>query len=153
MWEMLDSLQIYLRQSQKEQGAINSKTIPILRNLFMIVLARDRKYVDGKIREILQLQVPYVVICGEKYQSPNVIFVERNGKWDAINKAAEHISTDCKVVALNDVDTEIHGLQHALSHINDQVALVYCKVVVRDGAQVQFYKLLDPLRKRFHFAV
>jgi len=94
--------------------------------------------------------VPYIIICGEKVNHPNVVYREARGKWDAINFGSHFMPRDTSVVVLNDVDTRIHNFEHALSHLSSGVDLVYCKVNVSKGPQVKFYRIADPIRKRFH---
>ena len=57
---------------------------------------------------------------------------------------------DADVVVLNDVDTRIYNFEHALSHLNGEADIVYCRVNVLKGPQVKFYRIADPIRKRFH---
>ena len=118
--------------------------------LFFIVPARDRRGVKEKIMELENMQVPFLIVCGEKINHPNVVYREARGKWDAINFGSQFIPEDVEVVVLNDVDTRIHNFEHALSHLNGEASIVYCKVNVPKGPQVKFYKIADPIRKRFH---
>lgn len=53
--------------------------------LFFTVLARDKKHVDAKIRELENLGVLYKIICGERLNHPNVMYRTPKGKYDAIN--------------------------------------------------------------------
>ena len=119
-------------------------------NLFFIVLARDQRYVKEKIMELEDIQVPYLIVCGEKMDHPKVVYREARGKWDAINFGSQFIPKDADVVVLNDVDTRIHNFEHALSHLYNGADLVYCRVNVTKGPQVKFYRIADPIRKRFH---
>ena len=121
-------------------------------NPFFIVSARNRENVDTKIAELKKMKVPFLVVCGEKVDHPNVIYRENAGKWDAINYAMEFLPEDANIIVLNDVDTEIHGFENAISDLDTEADLIYCKVQVSRGPQVKFYKLLNPLRSRFHFA-
>ena len=59
---------------------------------------------------------------------------------------------EADVIALNDVDTKIHNIKHALKHLNSNVDLIYCRLKVSNGPQVMFYRILDPIRKRLHVA-
>jgi cellulose synthase/poly-beta-1,6-N-acetylglucosamine synthase-like glycosyltransferase len=118
--------------------------------LFFIVPARNRKNVEEKIMELESMQVPFLIVCGERINHPNVVYREARGKWDAINFGSQFIPEDVEVVVLNDVDTRIHNFKHALSHLNGEVGIVYCKVNVPKGPQVKFYKIADPIRKRLH---
>jgi cellulose synthase/poly-beta-1,6-N-acetylglucosamine synthase-like glycosyltransferase len=119
-------------------------------NLFFIVLARDQRHVREKIMELEDMQVPYLIVCGKRIDHPRVVYREARGKWDAINFGSQFIPKDADVVVLNDVDTRIHNFEHALSHLYDGVDLVYCRVNVARGPQVKFYRIADPIRKRFH---
>ncbi len=49
------------------------------------------------------------------------------------------------------MDTKITNFNHALTHLKEY-GLVYCSVNVSKGPQVKFYKILNPLRRRFHVA-
>jgi hypothetical protein len=115
-----------------------------------MVLARDAKHVPEKIAELEGLGVSYLVVCGERVNHPNVVYREANGKWDAINFGAKHIPSDAEIIIFNDVDTKIHNFSFALSCLASRADLVYCRVKVSDGPQVMFYKILDPIRQRFH---
>jgi len=117
---------------------------------FFIVLARNRKNVEEKIMELEGMRVPYVIVCGERLNHPGVVYREARGKWDAINFGSRFVSKDADVVVLNDVDTRIYNFEHALSHLNGKADIVYCKVNVSKGPQVKFYRIADPIRKRFH---
>ncbi|MDH5266238.1 MAG: hypothetical protein OEW62_01015 [Candidatus Bathyarchaeota archaeon] len=111
--------------------------------LFFIVLARDRKHVDDKIRELEALGVPYRIVCGERLNHPNVVYRAPKGKYDAINFSLKLIPKDVDIVVLNDVDTEIYNFEAALCYLeNKKVALVFAKDVVRSGPQVLFHQLL-----------
>jgi len=94
--------------------------------------------------------VNYIIVCGEKLNHKNVVYRPPKGKWDAINFGSKFVPRDVNVVVLNDVDTRIHNFEHALSHLYDGVDLVYCRVNVARGPQVKFYRIADPIRKRFH---
>ena len=69
--------------------------------LFFVVLARDRKYVFSKIKELEQLKVPYVIICGEKIKHPKVIYRPPKGKYDAINYAVRFIPSNPDIIVFN----------------------------------------------------
>ena len=81
---------------------------------------------------------------------PNVVYREARGKLDAINFGSKFVPEDADVVVLNDVDTRMHNFEHALSHLNGDADLVYCRVSVSKGPQVKFYRIADPIRKRLH---
>jgi cellulose synthase/poly-beta-1,6-N-acetylglucosamine synthase-like glycosyltransferase len=117
---------------------------------FFIVPARNRKNVEEKFMELESMRMPYIIVCGEKLNHPNVVYREVRGKWDAINFGSRFMPKDANVVVLNDVDTRIHNFEHALSHLNDEADIVYCKVNVSKGPQMKFYKIADPIRKKFH---
>jgi hypothetical protein len=99
--------------------------------------------------ELEQMNVPFVVVCGEKVPQSNVVYREAMGKWDAINFAAQSVPKEAEIIVLNDVDTTIHHIEYAL-HCLDSADIVYCRVNVTEGPQVKFYKILDPVRKNFH---
>ncbi len=116
--------------------------------VFFVVLARDANLVLEKARELTELGYPFVVICGEPVDHPNVVFRQPSGKYDAINFSLNFIPNNFDVVAFNDVDTRIHNLGCALGLMqNSALSLVYAKVRVQSGPQLSFYKLLDPLRR------
>lgn len=119
---------------------------------FFLVLARNGRYIPDKIEELKGLGVPYVIVCGERLDRTNVVYREPEGKWDAVNFGSRFVPEGTDVVVLNDVDTTIHNLKHALSHLEKEAGLVYCRVKVPRGPQVKFYKILDPIRKRLHVA-
>jgi len=118
-------------------------------SVFFLVLARDGAHVMEKIEELEGMRVPFVVVCGSKVEHPSVAYREPRGKWDAINFGARFVPGDADAVALNDVDTRVHGLEHALSHL-EEADLVYCRVNVAGGPQVKFYRMADPIRRRLH---
>jgi len=97
------------------------------------------------------MQVPYVIVCGEVVNYPNVIYHENAGKWDAINFALQYLPEDSTMIVLNDVDTEIHNFETALLRASTD-DLVYCSVQVSFGPQMKFYRLLNPIRSVFHIA-
>ena len=96
------------------------------------------------------MQVRYLIVCGERLNHPNVVYREARGKWDAINFGSQFVPKDADVVVLNDVDTVIHNFEHALSHLNGEADIVYCRVNVLKGPQIKFYRIADPIRKRLH---
>ena len=119
---------------------------------FFIVPARNQENLDAKIAELQKMNVSFIIVCGEKVNHPNVVYQENRGKWAAINLAAKFIPKEAKVIVLNDVDTEIHNFKLAFPCLSEKIALVYCRVEVSMGPQVKFYKILNPLRKKFHIA-
>jgi cellulose synthase/poly-beta-1,6-N-acetylglucosamine synthase-like glycosyltransferase len=121
-------------------------------NPFFIVCARNKHLVENKILELEQINIPFIIVCGEKFNHPNVLYKKAIGKWDAINFGAKYIPERCDVIILNDVDTKIHNLKQALDSLNDQADITYCRVIVSRGPQVKFYKILDPIRGRLHIA-
>jgi len=122
-------------------------------NLFFIVLARDRKHIDNKIRELENLRVQYKIICGESLNHPNVIYRSPKGKYDAINFSVSIIPKDAKIIVMNDVDTTIHNFQHGLRYFNDEkVALVFGTEIVKKGPQRLFFTILNPIRKKIPIA-
>jgi cellulose synthase/poly-beta-1,6-N-acetylglucosamine synthase-like glycosyltransferase len=121
-----------------------------MKNIFFIIPARNKENVKEKIMELENLKVNYIIVCGEKLNHKNVVYRPPKGKWDAINFGSQFVPRNVNVVVLNDVDTVIHNFEHALSHLNDEADIVYCKVNVLKGPQVKFYRIADPIRKRFH---
>lgn len=116
--------------------------------VFFIVLARDRKHVKEKINELNDLGVPYVFVCGEPISAPNIVYRKPVGKYDAINFGAKFVPYDADIVVLNDVDTRVHGFNEALKYFAyEKVALVFSKVIVKEGPQTIFYLFLDSIRK------
>jgi hypothetical protein len=121
--------------------------------VFFLVPARSAKGLDGKITELEGLGFPYVVVCGEKVDHPNVVFREPRGKFDAINEGLKYVPSETEVVALNDADTRIHGLTDAFGLVERQgYDLVYARVNVTGGPQLAFYSYLDSLRRRIPIA-
>jgi len=121
-------------------------------NSFFLVLARDRQNVKEKIVELEDMSLPFIIVCGERVNHPSVIYREAKGKWDAINFGAQFVPKAAEVVTLNDVDARIHNLNQAFDHLNAKADLIYCGVNVSAGPQMKFYKILDPIRRRFHVA-
>lgn len=122
-------------------------------NLFFLVPARDGKHVHHKIEELKDMNVPFTIICGENVSSPAIIHRKPRGKYDAINYGSELVNDNTEIVCLNDVDTTIYNFERALSLFNNQnVDLVFCKVIVTNGPQPHFYRLLDAIRRRIPIA-
>ena len=131
-------------------SAIGTKTSP---KTFFIVSARDSSLIARKVRELEHLGYPYVIVCGDKTDLPNVVHRPPTGKYDAMNFGLQFVPPDIDVVAFNDVDTQIHNLEAALRAIkNDTVSLVFARVEVAEGPQLTFYMILDPLRRRVPIA-
>jgi len=96
--------------------------------VFFLVLARDETHVSEKIEELKQLEVPYLVVCGERIGNSHIIYRKRKGKYDAINYGAGFIPKDADLVVLNDVDTKICNFEEALKNFRSKnVALVFAK--------------------------
>ena len=121
--------------------------------VFFIVLAREGSEVERKARELDGLGFPYIVVCGEKVNHPNVVYREPRGKYDSINFGLQFVPSNTDVVAFNDVDTEVHNFEDALRVIQDEnVSLVFVRVNVKHGPQLTFYSFLDALRRRIPIA-
>ncbi len=105
--------------------------------------------VESKISELESYGFPYTVVCGEEMAANRVVFRKPAGKWDAINYGCEFVPSNVDVVAINDVDTTIHNLEHALA-LTSEFDLVYCAVKPDGGPQVAFYAFADPLRARLN---
>ena len=121
--------------------------------VFFVVLARDASAIDGKARELAGLGYPYMIVCGEKVNSPHVVYREPKGKYDAINFGLKFVPSDTDIVVLNDVDTEIHNFEGAIRLLrDDNISLIFVKVNVEHGPQLMFYSFLDALRKRIPIA-
>jgi cellulose synthase/poly-beta-1,6-N-acetylglucosamine synthase-like glycosyltransferase len=116
---------------------------------FFLVLARDEKHVSEKIEELRVLGVPYLIVCGQRLNHPNMLYREPKGKYDAINFGFRFIPEDTDVVVLNDVDTKIVNFGAALQLFRfNSVALVFGRVNVTEGPQRLFYGFLDRIRRR-----
>jgi cellulose synthase/poly-beta-1,6-N-acetylglucosamine synthase-like glycosyltransferase len=93
--------------------------------------------------------MPFLVVCGKRVNDTNLVYREPIGKYDAINFGFEFIPKDVDVVALNDVDTRIHGFGSALRCFNlSNVGLVFAGISVKEGPQGLFYRILDSIRRR-----
>jgi cellulose synthase/poly-beta-1,6-N-acetylglucosamine synthase-like glycosyltransferase len=116
---------------------------------FFLVLARDEKHVDEKIKELKVLGIPYLIVCGTILNHPNIVYRKPMGKYDAINFGFKFIPEDTDVVVLNDVDTKIRNLEAALRWFHSEdIALIFVRVVVKEGPQKFFYNILDRIRRR-----
>ena len=121
--------------------------------VFFVVLARDAAKVPDKTRELDGLGFPYVIVCGERFDHPNVVYRAPKGKYDAVNFGLKFIPSDVDVVAFNDVDAEIHDPEAALRLLEDNsYSLVFVKVRVTGGPQLTFYSILDFLRSKIPIA-
>lgn len=122
-------------------------------SIFFLVLARDKKFVTEKIRELEMLDVPYVIVCGERLSHPNVVYRPPIGKYDAINFGINLIPENVDMIALNDVDTKIHNFDQALQYFADSnVDLLLTTEMIKEGPQVSFFTLLNPIRRRIFLA-
>jgi len=120
---------------------------------FFLVFSRDENYVNKKIRELKELRVPYLIVCGKRINHPSVVYRKAQGKYDAINFGAKFVPKYANVVALNDADTKINNFQAALRHFDcRKVALVFTRVSVKEGPQKMFYAILNPIRRRVPIA-
>lgn len=117
--------------------------------VFFLVLARDGRMVEEKARELESKGFPFLVVCGEETGDDRVMFREAVGKWDAINYGYRHLPPGFDTIAINDVDTSIHELGHALA-LASKFDLVYCAVDPGGGPQSAFYAFADPLRSRLN---
>ena len=116
--------------------------------VFFVVLARDSSLILGKIKELESFGYPYVIVCGERFSHPNVVFKRPVGKYDAINFSLNYIPVETDVVVFNDVDAEINNFACALELFEkSDISLVYAKVRVEFGPQLLFYRFLDALRR------
>lgn len=124
-----------------------------MNTLFFVVLARDRNYVSEKISELERLRVPYVVVCGEDFDHPLVTYRAPRGKYDAINFAERLVPEDVNIVVFNDVDTKICNFHAMLRYFEDtRTSVVFASELVREGPQVLFFKIFNPVRKRVPLA-
>jgi len=116
--------------------------------IFFVVLARDRGHVEEKVRELVRLGVPYVVVCGERLNHPNVVYRAPVGKYDAINFGVGLVPRDVDVIVLHDVDTKIHNFKAALRYFKyKKVAVVFAKIVL-EGPQNLFFRMQDAIKRR-----
>lgn len=114
---------------------------------FCLVLARSANSIRTKMREIERLGLPFIVVCGESFDDPRVVHRPPIGKWDAINFGYGYIPGEADVVVLNDVDTEIHGLDHMFSSVARGSDFVYAAVRPSGGPQPKFYAIANPLNR------
>jgi hypothetical protein len=116
---------------------------------FFVVLAREGKYVPEKVRELKDLGVSYLIVCGENLRLPNVVHRTARGKYDAINFAAQNLPEDASVIAFNDVDTRIRNIEEALRDFKrTRASLLFAKLRVKEGPQIFLNTILDRLKRR-----
>jgi len=121
--------------------------------VFFVVLARDASLLDRKLVELENLGYPYVVVCGEKVNHPNVVYRMPKGKYDAVNFGLRFVPEGVDVVVFNDVDAEIHNFDEAIRFMESENAdLVFVRVDVGCGPQLTFYSFLDALRRHVPIA-
>ena len=129
---------------------VNEGGVPI-QKVFFLVMARTKKGIDEKISELKHLDVPFIIICGEKSDNPFILYREKKGKFDAINYGSNYLPENAEFICINDVDTKIFNFNNALEPFKDpRVALVYCRVKVGDGPQTHFYPILDGIRSKIN---
>jgi len=122
---------------------------PVTESTFFLVLARNSRHIAEKIAELEKAGFPYIIVSGERFDPPNVVFRPPRGKYDAINHGAKLLPKDTDTVVLNDVDTKLTQIGDALSILREKdVGMVFAKVLVNEGPQVTFNKLLDRLRSK-----
>ena len=78
--------------------------------------------VAEKISELEEMDVPFLVVCGEKINHPKVVYRKANGKWDAVNYGSQFVPEKTNVVVLNDVDTKIHNFEYALTRLSNEIS-------------------------------
>jgi len=118
-----------------------------------VVLARDKRFVKKKIEELEKFKIPYIIICGENMNHPNVKYRFPKGKYDAINYSINFIPKDVDIIIFNDVDTRILCIHAMLKHFDrEDVGMVYSPELVVRGPQSLFFKIFNPVRKRIPLA-
>jgi cellulose synthase/poly-beta-1,6-N-acetylglucosamine synthase-like glycosyltransferase len=123
------------------------------RNVFFVVLARDKRHVNVKIEELERLDVPYRIICGDIIDHPKVVCRRPKGKYDAINHSLSLIPEDASIVIYNDVDTRIINYKPLLERLkNENIGMAYAPELVTEGPQATFFKIFNPLRSRIPLA-
>jgi hypothetical protein len=136
--------------SKKKIESLQSTVVP-----FFVVMARDRSFVKEKTVELESIGVPFIIVCGENINQPNVVFRAPIGKYDAINFVlqANLIPKNATIVAFNDVDTKIRGFSSMLQRFKDpKVGIAYATELVKDGPQRNFFAVFNPIRKLFPLA-
>jgi cellulose synthase/poly-beta-1,6-N-acetylglucosamine synthase-like glycosyltransferase len=117
-------------------------------NCYFLVFARDKRHVTEKIEELSRLKVPYLIVCGEKLNVPGVVYRRPRGKYDAINFGEKLVPKEADVIALNDVDTEIHSFDIAWHRfVREGASLLFTRVVVKGGPQNLFLLVQDRIRR------
>ena len=112
-----------------------------------IVSARTHEGVKEKAAELKKIGAPFIIVCAEKMDYPNVIYRPKKGKFDALNFASKFVQENTKIICLNDVDSKIFNFEKALQKmIDNKAGLVFCKIKVDSGPQFQFYSLMDKIR-------
>lgn len=137
-------------RKKKTESPLPSTVVP-----FFVVMARDRSFVKEKTEELESLGVPFIIVCGENINQPNVVFRAPIGKYDAINFVlqANLIPKNATIVAFNDVDTKIKGFSSMLQRFKDpKVGIAYATELVKDGPQRNFFAVFNPIRKLFPLA-
>lgn len=120
-----------------------------LNSIFFMVLARDKKHVAGKIVELEKLDVPYIIVCGERINHSKVVYRAPKGKYDAINFGATLIPEYVDIVVFNDVDAKIGNFDNALQYFrNRNVDLLTGTERVKIGPQNLFFRLQNPIRRK-----
>jgi hypothetical protein len=141
-----------LEAQSLHQAGINIKASGHTANPFFIVLARNQRHVEEKIKELENMRIPYLIVCGEKMDHPKVVYREAKGKWDAINFGSRFIPKDVNVVVLNDVDTRYITLNMPLVTCMMGSDLVYCRVNVTKWTAGQVLQNCRPYKKEIsHF--
>lgn len=131
------------------ESKIDSIQFPKKDKPFFLVLARDKKHVDAKIKELETLGLPYLIVCGEETDGSNIVYRKAIGKYDAINYGYQFVPKEFQIIVLNDVDTKICNFQNALKYFDSgDMDLVFAKVKVNEGPQKSFYVFLDAIRKK-----
>jgi len=119
-----------------------------LMNLFVLVFAKDSKNINRKLEELSRLNLPFLIVTGEKTDLPHTIYRKPEGKFDAINFGLTKVPKEYDVIALNDVDTRILNFDKMIKSFSKVSTLVFAGVKVNLGPQVLFYRILDAVRRR-----
>lgn len=125
----------------------------MMSRVFAVVSARDAYGVAQKGRELIELGIDHVIVCGEQVDLQKVVFRAARGKFDAINFGLRSLPESAEIVVLNDVDTKIVNFHRGLRHFADpRVGLVFTRVELPSGAHSMFNRLIDSIRRRFIIA-